>query len=630
MSFHNRRFAIAGLILVALVTISCEPAAKKRTAVAPPRHAVAPAPATPTPVAASQPDRPRIVEQKPQPAVDPVETLLVQVDREYRAGHAEYTAGHLETAKKHFDRAVSLLLEGPVSVRSDERLARKFEEIVESVHTLEMAALKEGDGFTAQDAEPAPIDEASEMTFPVDPAVKARAAQEIVATTSDLPLVLNDLVAGYINYFSSRGRPTLERAWTRAGRYRPMISRIFAEEGVPQDLIYLAQAESGFHPLALSRVGARGMWQFMASRATEYGLERNWWVDDRQDPEKATRAAARHLKDLYHQFGDWYLAMAAYNSGPGRVQSAVSRTGYADFWELYKRGVLPKETRNYVPIIVAVTIMAKNPAEYGLEHIQPEPPLDYDTITVDYPLDLRLAAECVETSVSVLQELNPSLLRITTPKDRSFQLKLPAGTAGMFQQAIAAIPQDKRVLWRYHKVEPGDTLAGIAKKYKTTTAAILNVNSLAGEEIYADSKLVIPVTGRGADEVVAYSNKVMRYRVRRGDTLSSIAEQFHVSVAKLKQWNGLRGSRVSTGRTLRIYQPLGPAETAEIASKSSPRIELASANGSGRTVHTVRKGDTLFRIATSYNTTVEALRRANNLTSNTLHPGDKLVVRDTD
>jgi membrane-bound lytic murein transglycosylase D len=629
MSFHNRTLVLAGLVLLALATISCEPTAKKRTAVAPPRNAVVTAP-SPAPTTAIQPDRPRIVEQKPQPVIDPVEALLLHVEREYRAGHAEYTAGHLETAKRHFDRAVSLLLESPGGVRSDERLLRKFEEIVESVHALEMAALKEGDGFTAQNAEPAPIDEASEITFPVDPVVKARAEMEMQSTTSDLPLVLNDLVAGYINYFSSRGRPTLERAWTRAGRYRAMISRILAEEGVPQDLIYLAQAESGFHPLALSRVGARGMWQFMASRATEYGLQRNWWVDDRQDPEKATRAAARHLKDLYHQFGDWYLAMAAYNSGPGRVQQAVSRTGYADFWELYKRGVLPKETRNYVPIIVAVTIMAKNPAEYGLEHIEPEAALDYDTISVDYPLDLRLAAECVDTSVSVLQELNPSLLRITTPKDRTFELKLPAGTAGMFQEAIAAIPQDKRVLWRYHKVEPGDTLAMIAKKYKTSPAAILSVNSLPNEEIYADSKLIIPVTGRAADEVVAYSNKFMRYKVRRGDTLSSIAEQFHVSVAKLKQWNSIRGSRVVAGRTLRIYQPLGPAETADITSKSSRRMELASADASGRTIHTVRKGDTLFRIATAYNTTVEALRRANGLTSNTLHPGDKLVVSGTD
>ena len=175
-----------------------------------------------------------------------------------------------------------------------------------------------------------------------------------------------------------------------------MIFRIFKEEGVPQDLIYLAQAESGFKPLALSRARARGMWQFMASRGVGYGLHRSWWIDDRQDPEKATRAAARHLKDLYNQFGDWYLAMAAYNSGPGNVQQAVKRTGYADFWELYKRNVLPGETKNYVPIILAMTIISKNPARYGLDAVTPEPPLHYDVVKVNYPVDLRLVAECVD------------------------------------------------------------------------------------------------------------------------------------------------------------------------------------------------------------------------------------------
>src|SRR5205823_2774959 len=226
----------------------------------------------------------------------------------------------------------------------------------------------------------------------------------------------------------------------RSGRYEDMIRRTLKEEGVPQDLIYLAQAESGFHPLAVSRAGARGMWQFMSSRAKGYGLQRSWWVDDRQDPEKATHAAARHLKDLYNQFGDWYLAMAAYNSGPGTVQQAVKRTGYADFWELYRRDVLPKETRNYVPIIIAVTIMAKNPAQYGLESIATDKPLPYDTVKIDYPVDLRLVAECVEASASDLQDLNPSLLRLTTPKDQEFDLHLPLGTKERYLSAINSIP----------------------------------------------------------------------------------------------------------------------------------------------------------------------------------------------
>src|SRR5256884_2722010 len=288
-----------------------------------------------------------------------------------------------------------------------------------------MQALQAGDRVKEEKGEPAPIDGANGVTFPVDPKIKAQAEVEVQATRSDLPLMLTDPVAGYINYFSTRGRSTLEHALIRGGRYQDMIQKILRQEGVPQELIYLAQAESGFHPLAVSRVGARGMWQFMGTRARGYGLTRNWWVDERQDPEKATRAAARHLKDLYNEFGDWYLAMAAYNSGPGTVQSAVKRTGYVDFWELYRRNVLPKETRNYVPIILAVTIMAKNPEQYGLDELVREKPVPYDAVKIDYPVDLRLVAECVDVSAAALRDLNPGLFRMTTPRDQEFELHLP-------------------------------------------------------------------------------------------------------------------------------------------------------------------------------------------------------------
>ena len=312
--------------------------------------------------------------------------MIAQAEKQYAAGQANYQAGHLEAAKANFDQAFNTLLGSNLDVRSNEQLEREFDKIVEAVHELEMAALQQGDGFSEPRSEPAPIDEANDITFPVDPNVRAVAEAEIKNTKSDLPLVMNDQVAMFINYYSSpRGKATLEHAWTRAGRYREMIASILKEEGVPQDLIYLAQAESGFQPLALSRAGARGMWQFMASAAEIYGLERSWWVDDRQDPEKATRAAAHHLKDLYNQFGDWYLAMAAYNSGASTVQHAVERTGYADFWELYRRGVLPQETRNYVPIILAVTIIAKNPEQYGLQRVAPEPRAADRPVTINYP-----------------------------------------------------------------------------------------------------------------------------------------------------------------------------------------------------------------------------------------------------
>ena len=573
---------------------------------------------------------------QPAPKTDPVAEVIGKVEREYQAGQNDYKAGHLEAAKQEFDRAFNMLMESPAELRSDERFQQEFNRVLDGVNELELQALQEGDGFSEQKSEPAPIDEANEVTFPADPNIKAKAAEEVRATHSDLPLMLTDPVVGYINYFSSRGRGTLEHALSRGGRYREMIERVLREEGVPQELIYLAQAESGFHPLAVSRAGARGMWQFMGSRAKAYGLQRNWWVDDRQDPEKATRAAARHLKDLYNQFGDWYLAMAAYNSGPGTVQQAVKRTGYADFWELYKRNVLPKETRNYVPIIVAVTIMAKNPAQYGLQDIATEKPAPYDIVKIHYPVDLRLVAECVDASAADLQELNPSLLRLTTPKDQEFELHLPAGTKDRYLSAIAAIPEDMRVWWRYHKVAEGESLASIARVYRTTARAIAEANNLDGDEIGPESKLIIPIAAgkHPADETATYAKAITRYKVRKGDTVQSVADNFGVPPKMVQRWNHLKGASLQGRRVVYVHLPITPdanrmARTAVARSvrKSKPHTSLREVKANPAKRHTVKAGETLTSIASAHHTTVAALKRDNGNLA-TLRPGMILVIHD--
>jgi membrane-bound lytic murein transglycosylase D len=594
-----------------------------------------PAP-NPAPASASNP-LPSAGQQALSP--DPVADLIAQVEKEYQAGQENYRAGHLEAAKQNFDRAFNLLLGSNLDVRSDDRLEHELDHILEGVNGFELQALQEGDGFTEQKSEPAPIDEANEVTFPADPNIKAKAEAEIKSTHSDLPLMMTDQVAGYINYFSTRGRGTIERALTRSGRYDEMIRNTLKEEGVPQDLIFLAQAESGFHPLALSRAGARGIWQFMASRAKGYGLERDWWVDDRQDPEKSTRAAAHHLKDLYAQFGDWYLAMAAYNSGPGTVQSAVKRTGYADFWELYRRNVLPKETRNYVPIIVAVTIMAKNPEQYGLDHLEKDQPVPYDSVKINYPVDLRLVAECVDASASDLQDLNPSLLRMTTPKDRPFDLHLPSGTSDKFNTAIAAIPPDMRVWWRYHKVQSGDTLASVARTYRSTPKAIAEANNLdEGVDLPADSKLIIPIAAgkrSTTEDAATYSHRATRYKVRKGDTVQSVADNFGIPPAMVRKWNHIKGDSLKGRSVVYVHLPVSPSASHEssVASKSHSKstktasAAQSSADQSASVVHhKVKQGETLFSIASSYNTTVDALKRDNRNVA-VLRPGMILVIR---
>lgn len=573
--------------------------------------------------------------------------LVARVEKEYQAGLDAYQAGQTDVAKQHFDNACNALLESKLDIRSDDRLGQEFDRIVTGIDKLNLGDLSSD--ADAQKSEPAPIDETSGITPSADASTKAKAQAEIKATHSDLPLMMTDQVAGYISYFSNHGRGTFERAYARSGRYHDLMVSILKEEGVPQDLIYLAQAESGFHPLAVSRAGARGIWQFMGSRARGYGLQHNMWVDDRQDPEKATRAAARHLRDLYAQFGDWYLAMAAYNSGPGTVQAAVRRTGYADFWELYRRNVLPKETRNYVPIILAVTIMTKNLSQYGFDDVSMDDPIPYDKVVINYPVNLRLAAECVGSTSAQLQDLNPSLLRLTTPREGKFELHLPAGTKEQYQTAIASIPPDMRLWWRYHKVEPGDTLASIAHSYRVTAKSIENVNHLDGAALDPGASLIIPVAAtKYPVDTATYAHRITRYHVRPRDTVQTVAENFGVSPKMLRRWNGLHSDSLSGRKVLALHLPISPGSETTVATSHKPSArprkmtEVASVQASGDPSkpsgledatesaavlhHTVRSGETLYSIATAYKTTVAALKRSNGNVA-TLRPGMILIVQ---
>ncbi|MBI4464876.1 MAG: LysM peptidoglycan-binding domain-containing protein [Acidobacteria bacterium] len=617
-----------------------------------------------------------------QPQFDPAQEVIDKAEASFQRGEERYNAGHLEMAKAEFNAAVAILLQAPASPREDKRLRKAFDTLVDRIHAYEVEALWEGDGFAEPAYQPAPLDELQTLTFPEDPQLSERVRAEAANTVSDLPLVINSQVASFIQYFSSgRGRATLQATLQRSGRFRDVILRTLDEEGVPLDLLYLAQAESGFQPRARSRAGAMGLWQFMPARGKEYGLERNWWVDERLNPEKATRAAARHLKDLYNQFGDWYLAMAAYNCGPQCVQRAITRTGSRDFWKLAARRALPGETRSYVPIILGLTVVAKNMDKYGFEDILPDPPWVYDTVSVTHPVDLRLVAEIVGTDVETIRELNPSLLRMNTPNIPDYSLRIPLGTNDLLLKKIAMIPPEQRVHWRWHTVRHGESLWGIAQKFNTSVKAIAEVNDLDPEQPLREAaELVIPVTGNTAGEgqyrvrsgdtlskiaqrfkvsvsnLMAWNNLDSTliqvggtlivgesgapelddnvgadvravegdYRVRPGDTLSKIAERNRVSVNQLMAWNNLRSSIIQAGTILVVRSPSSSGRAAASAAPPSKSVSARSAQSTR--VHRVRKGESLWQIASNYNTSVEVLQKSNKHLGKTLHIGDRVII----
>ncbi len=525
--------------------------------------------------------------------------LITSVEQTYAAGLAAYQAGNAEAARANFDRAVDLLLGSGADVKNTPALSAELDRVVDSINTLQLDALRPGTPEAPKGD--APVDIANDVTFPVDPNVKAQALAELKTTQSDLPLVINDYVASYINFFSStgRGHGTLVASLQRAGKYKAMIQQVLKEEGVPQDLLYLAVAESGFRTQVVNaHSGAAGMWQFMPFGT--YGLEKTSWYDERFDPIKATRAYAQDIKKTYAQLGDWYLTMAAYNWGTGNVQRAVQRTGYPDFWELYRRNNLPEQTKNYVPIILAVTIMAKNPKQYGLEGVVPDAPVLPDTVTTNYSVALPLVADVTGASLSTIEELNPSLLRGRTPPDEPFDLHLPAGTTALYNQRIAEVPEDKRATWRFHVLSSGDTLDAVAREFHTTTAELAFTNQLdASGSLDNVNALVVPQAAPVATATLVNGPAHMAtYRVRRGDTLVNIADQFNVSVDALERWNRLRSRAVTAGRTLYVSEPARVQRPARASFHSSfytagakhgsaaahTRIVPASAHASRRVV----------------------------------------------
>ncbi len=397
-----------------------------------------------------------------------------------------------------------------------------------------------------------------------------------------IPMTVNQRVRSVVSLFQGRLHDFLQEGMKRGSRYMPMIRSVLRNEGLPLDLAYVPLVESAFKTTALSRTKAKGVWQFMRGTGIENGLRQDWYIDERSDPEKATLAAAKYLGTLARMFdGDWHMALASYNGGPGRMQRAAKRGRADDFWTLAaKPRLLPRETRDYVPMILAAIIIAKNPAQYGFEFETEEIP-EYDVVTLPRAIDLRRIAEWSDTTIDEIQALNPELRRWTTPvRDEDYRLKVPIGSADLLRMRIEESDEIELASLNWHIVKKGETLATIARRLKVSRTDLAEANYLkATAKVPIGQKLMVPreattlmasrtdlpvpvpeARPTTKDTVVAAVNTrpstplvKLSYQVKRGDTLASIARLFSTSVASIRQWNKLPSTQIRAGARLTIY-----------------------------------------------------------------------------
>jgi membrane-bound lytic murein transglycosylase D len=517
----------------------------------------------------------------------------------FQSAEVNFKDGNFEKARREYDKAVDIVLEAGIDVRNDSRLQQHYQNLVEHIFQRQMTLMVAGPAPAGPDLaqnnaggpqDPAPTQKAQDrqptdrgfgqQTFtpsPLDELTKLNLTEEetkgvtedqvqsaVAAAKLDFNFKPNALVQSFINYYMGRGHATMEQGLRRSGRFMEMARKIFKEEGVPQDIAWLCQVESAWSPVARSWAAAVGLWQFIPGTGARYGLRQDYYVDERSSFEKATRASARYLKWLANRYdGNWELAMAAYNSGEGRIDSAVARSGYADFWEIYSRGLIPQETRNYVPNILATIIVAKNPEKYGFSS-KPEPSLKYDYVKVNNMVDLRLVADATDTPYEMLLALNPELKRGITPPGIEHLLRVPPGKGRVLQTALLRIPAEKRASWRMMTAQTNDSFEVISRKTGVSAAAIEQVN---GGVIKPGQKVIIPA-GSGVRNVVlanaknagalsaspaAGPMKMVTYKVKSGESLGDIAGRYNTSVRDIATLNRLSPSvKLRAGQMIKI------------------------------------------------------------------------------
>lgn len=487
--------------------------------------------------------------------------------------------------------------------------------------------------------------------------------ENITKPKTEVPLVQNEYVNRHLTYYTLKRPEVMERWMQRSKKYFPMMKQIFREEGVPVELVHLSMIESGLNPMARSWASAVGMWQFIQATGSVYGLEVNWWMDERRDPEKATRAAARHLKDLYEIWDDWYLAIANYNISPRGLKRAIrAGGGKEDYWSAYAH--LPRETQGYIPGFIATTMINLNAEEFGFKNDYEADPYSYEVAEVDPLMPLGELAKAAGVSKKTLKEYNPELLRWATPPGSKYPLKLPVDKKEKFLANYEDIPKDKRGRGAVvHSVQRGQTLGHIAQKYGTSVRAIYESNDGLSSMIHPGQKIVVPLAPGSAEKIAtstptnkpekakstsssrstskapSKSSKVM-YKVKNGDTIGHIAEWYDVRASQIRAWNGTSNT-ITVGEHLTIYVPrkkqtyykqvdgFSRARKNKIEREQQGGKDIAAAyvSGSGGTVrYRVRKNDTLIEIANSFGISVQEIKQTNDLHGSRIYEGQQLRI----
>jgi len=581
------------------------------------------------------------------PVASPLVLAMQRADSHYEQGLQAMRSGNADQAEWEFDAALETLLDVNLNGQSGTRLLGKSQVSAYPPSPWLDALANPTRTLTPEPSAPESVEEppleAPALLGPEDvQAVTGTQPEEVRPLPEpdtgkhDIPVVFNDQVKTFIHYFQTRKWGVITRAFERASRYLPMMREIFHEKGLPEDLLNLAFIESAVNPRATSRAKAAGIWQFVPSTGRLYGMRSSWWLDERRDPEKSTRGAAEYLKKLYDMFESWPLALAAYNAGEGKIQTAIQRQQTRNFWSLR----IPKETRLFVPAFMAMTIISREPERYGFTPPSEEP-IEVEMVSLLHPAELTLIAQAARTTVEEIRDLNPELTRWATPPDLSnYTLRIPAGQRDAFLEALERIPPAQRVTWIRHQVRRGETPGGIAKRYGMDVRVVLEMNGLHKRQaLKSGTTVLLPAAAVGSG--VAYATEVKpasrsttrvpssaRYTVKKGDTLAGIGRAHTVSLEELRRWNNLsRDVGLRPGQTLIIR----PAPQARLASNSGARPGAVSPTvppAPAAKRYIVKRGDTLWAIARAHAVSPEDLRRWNNLSRDVgLRPGRELAIR---